>query len=225
MKSMIELRQVPLYILPIWLLLWTTFAHSQSKVAVSDINKVLDSAPISVEIVDFTAKQYGDQSNILTWTNLSKDNNLVFYIEKSSDGIEFYKIGFVEGTGSTNELQTYAFIDYSFFENAYYRLRQVDYDGQYEIHDVISMVHGSTQNIEIYPNPILSDRVSLSGPSDIDFKVHLTDLSGVTLIRSYGNVVHIEELINHLLPKLKPSVYLLKMESNHGVITNRLVKN
>lgn len=72
-------------------------------------------------------------------------------MERSIDGLLFEKMGFVSGKGSPGN-------DYSFQDNIpraginYYRLRQIDNDGQFEYSGIIA-INNDSGIFAIYPNP------------------------------------------------------------------------
>jgi hypothetical protein len=107
---------------------------------------------LPVKLSSINAVSETDQ-NILTFTTASEVNNVGFDIERSSDGIEFQKIGWVDGHGSTTEEKHYIFHDKKpLFGMNYYRLKQIDYDGRFEYSHIVSIEHKS-DGIYLYPNP------------------------------------------------------------------------
>jgi hypothetical protein len=53
----------------------------------------------------------------LSWTTAEEINNDYFVIERSTDGVDYEKIGVVEGSGTSSGLYQYSFTDYSPLEN------------------------------------------------------------------------------------------------------------
>ena len=88
---------------------------------------------IPVELVSFNGEFLEDHVK-LCWITASELNNLGFEIERKSESEQWITIGFVEGSGTTTEIQNYSFID-DLFEvpNSilFYRLKQIDLDGTY----------------------------------------------------------------------------------------------
>jgi uncharacterized delta-60 repeat protein len=116
-------------------------------------------APLPVTLSSFTGKvtPFGNQLN---WTTSSEVNNLGFHLERSTDGRNFTKIGFVKGFGNTNTKQTYQFTDVNSSE-AYYRLQQVDFDGKTEYSPTIKVGESDfVTMLEVFPNPA-SDKVTI----------------------------------------------------------------
>jgi len=110
--------------------------------------------PLPVELISFTAGQ--EQNGVkLKWSTASEKNNSHFEIQKSNDGKEFETVGIVQGNGNSSSIIEYEFMDYSNHGHvSYYRLKQLDFDGQFEFSDVVK-VQFSTRlfNINIHPNP------------------------------------------------------------------------
>lgn len=108
--------------------------------------------PLPVKIKTFTA-DLNINSAFITFTTASEINNAGFDIERSSDGFDFQKIGWVDGHGSTTSEKHYSFIDTKPIVGMnYYRLRQVDYDGRFEYSKIVSLMMKS-DDVIIFPNP------------------------------------------------------------------------
>ncbi|WP_426489719.1 lectin-like domain-containing protein [Hymenobacter sp. 102] len=89
--------------------------------------------PLPVELVSFTARGVGHQV-LLTWVTASELTNAAFVVEASPDGQTFFDLTKVPGAGTTNQRHEYQYTDATPARYAsvavYYRLRQVDTDGQ-----------------------------------------------------------------------------------------------
>lgn len=94
---------------------------------------------LPVKLTSFTAERSGRNVE-LKWQTATEENNDYFAVERlNPDGI-WEEIGTVDGHGSTSMENNYAFTDaHPISGTNYYRLRQIDYNGQYttsEIRDV-----------------------------------------------------------------------------------------
>lgn len=101
---------------------------------VSDCDVVLP-----IELLRFTGApdEYGIR---LQWETATELNNDYMAVERSSDGIVFRELGRVRGAGTTNVTQRYDFLDRQPQPgDNYYRLRQVDFDGTANYHQVIAV--------------------------------------------------------------------------------------
>jgi photosystem II stability/assembly factor-like uncharacterized protein len=136
------------------------FVNSDVGFAVGGVGTILATIDggIPVELSSFTANVNGN-SVTLNWTTSSELNNRGFEIERFSGSWE--KVGFVEGNGTTTEIQSYSFIDdltlnYSHTPILSYRLKQIDFDESFKYSNVIEVEisapveFGLMQN---YPNP------------------------------------------------------------------------
>ena len=76
----------------------------------------------------------------LRWQTASETNNSHFVILRSFDGVHFEEIGTVAGAGTTTEMHNYEYYDTDDNNGiVYYKLRQVDYDGNYTDSKVIAV--------------------------------------------------------------------------------------
>lgn len=88
----------------------------------------------------------------LDWSTVYEINNDFFTIERSFDGVTFSEIGNVSGQNGTG-VNNYSFID-SWelgFNSAYYRIKQTDYDGQFDYSE-IRIVSGNQEDVSVFPN-------------------------------------------------------------------------
>jgi hypothetical protein len=116
--------------------------------------------PISLTPVELTA--FGANVNaaghvVLNWTTASEVNNQMFEIERSIEGGEFFRIGYVEGHGTTTQQQEYSYTDVSVTPGTYfYRLKQIDYIGTFEYSNAVMVDVKGPLGFELgqnYPNP------------------------------------------------------------------------
>ncbi|WP_426292184.1 hypothetical protein ACN9ML_19665 [Dyadobacter endophyticus] len=112
-------------------------------------NEVVTTLPVT--LVSFSVSNEGDQNN-LAWKTSFESNSQGFDIERSWNGNNFEKVGFVAGHGDSNRGSDYSFIDRSPLFNSYYRLKQLDFDGTFAYSRVIS-VKSPDAEIVAYPNP------------------------------------------------------------------------
>ena len=76
----------------------------------------------------------------LRWQTASETDNSHFVILRSFDGVHFEEVDYIMGAGTTTEVHDYEFYDTDDKEGiVYYKLRQVDYDGNYTDSKVIAV--------------------------------------------------------------------------------------
>jgi hypothetical protein len=115
---------------------------------------VTGTGPLPVELIYFEHRKE-DENVVFDWMTGSEINNHCFIIERSSGGILFEPIDTIMGNGNTTTETYYTFVDYSPIEGvSYYRLKQIDYDGQFEYSPTRTVdVIVDSLVVNIYPNP------------------------------------------------------------------------
>lgn len=120
--------------------------------------------PLPVELSTFQARLQADQTTLLHWQTATEHNNTGFDIERSNDGKNWEKIGFVPGHGNSQEQRTYQFIDPRPLPgNNFYRLVQVDADGSATYSDIKSVVlaDDNKPGFHVFPNPVTQGSLTL----------------------------------------------------------------
>ncbi|MBW7888160.1 MAG: T9SS type A sorting domain-containing protein [Bacteroidetes bacterium] len=152
----------------------TVTASSFSQWSVSDEN-----SPLPVELVSFSAKSTG-KNILLRWSTATEVNNSGFEIERSgADKTNWKSIGFKEGTGTSNTVTTYSYADQVSAGKYYYRLKQLDRNGDFHYSKVIEAVSQSVPAAfrmeQNFPNPFNpATRISYQLPGDgfVSLKVY-----------------------------------------------------
>jgi hypothetical protein len=151
-----------------------------------DVNTVLP-----VELASFTSNV--NRNNVtLNWSTAKETNNSGFDIERSLVGTtEWTKAGNVTGNGTTNETKSYSFTERVNTGSYSYRLKQVDFNGNFEYFNLSSEItvgvpdaYKLSQN---YPNPFNpSTKIDYDLPYDGKVSILLYDISG----REVANLVN-----------------------------------
>lgn len=153
----------------------------------------------------------------LNWNTYSELNNDYFEIQLSSDGFEWEVIGEVDGNGTTSETIRYSFIDKTFpiTDVLYYRLKQVDYDGNYEYSEIVSTVNPKLIEVSVFPNPTQGE-----------VKIYLGDSYesvGVTIFNTLSEVIKTYNFnnTNHFSITLEETngIYFIDIRTNEGSST------
>lgn len=149
-------------------------------------------SPLPIELGEFKAKVTEENLVQLDWETYSEKNNEKFEIEKSNDAINFQTIGTVKtkapnGNSSTN--LSYHFIDSEKITGtAYYSLKQIDFDGTYDLSKIISLTSSPKEEIHftIYPNPNSGEfTADISGiENNHQIIILLRDISGSLIYKS-----------------------------------------
>ncbi len=190
---------------------------------------VIVQGPIQpVDLVDFSGKTEGDDIK-LHWQTASEVNNEKFEIEESLDGNEFQKIGEVKGFGTTSIPKTYGFSTPK--PNRYqsfYRLKQVDFDGQFEYSPIINLVlQNQITSLEaFYPNPNKSGVVNITYNAIEDGKlgVEVYDLSGGLVYQQTQTVIKGNNKLSLNFAALRSGMYIVKFgHGRHNIIQKLII--
>lgn len=124
---------------------------------------------VPVELVSFSTNVV-ENTVRLSWATASETNNFGFDVEKSGDGLLFAKIGFVPGSGTTTQPQSYSFVESNVRPGKhFYRLKQIDTDGAFEHSNVIEATVLPPSRFSLfqnYPNPFNPEtRIRLDIPN------------------------------------------------------------
>jgi len=110
--------------------------------------ELVEVIPLPVEMVSFEGSNI-EQGNLLIWKTASEHNSSHYLVEKSTTG-EFNEnsiIGIKQAAGNSTELLTYTFVDNDYrSEINYYRITQIDVDGQFKIYGPIAI--NNTESIK-----------------------------------------------------------------------------
>jgi len=116
---------------------------------------------LPVTLLEFTAKAQ-DDAVLTKWITTQEVNSDHFEVEHSADGIYFYKIGTVTSKGQSNTASNYELLHKNPVNGAnYYRLKQVDKNGQFEYSAIIKILFNAKGTIVAYPNPV-SDKLNVT---------------------------------------------------------------
>ncbi|MFA6469862.1 MAG: LamG-like jellyroll fold domain-containing protein [Bacteroidota bacterium] len=117
---------------------------------------------LPVELTSFTVIA-NNRNTELNWRTATEVNNYGFEIERTvvshqSSVISWSKLGFVEGSGTTNSPKQYSYIDKNINAGKYlYRLKQIDRDGKFSFSQAVEVaVNGAPKEFALeqnYPNP------------------------------------------------------------------------
>ena len=183
---------------------------------------VLSGNALPVELVAFNAQAKG-QHVVLNWETASELKNREFQIEHSTDGEDFWPIATVPGNGTSLKLQQYEF----WHENPpvginYYRLKQVDEDGQFNYSPIVTAtVSGASSPLITYNAREKKLRVVLSEIATTDTKLLLYDLSGRQAATEVIPAGTAETRMS--AAGLRPGVYLLQLRQPNNSETAKLL--
>lgn len=141
---------------------------------------------LPIELISFDAERKNKVVE-LKWKTATEINNDYFTIERSIDGKTFEVIEMIKGAGNSTVELSYATIDPNPYDGvSYYRLKQTDFDGQFEYFNVVSVGRSSLSMNEtkVYPNPLVGQQlnVELLVNNNLPYEIELVSLYGERMI-------------------------------------------
>ena len=168
---------------------------------------------LPIELLSFTATPKEDRVD-LRWTTTTEINNEWFVVERSRDGNLFEEIAQLPGAGNSELTNHYFSLDADpFMGTSYYRLKQIDYNGEYTYSDMVAVNFDTETDITVYPNPA-REQVRFAGSNDQISSFVLTDISG-KIIDQAATPAGLQEL-NLERYNLAEGIYYLNISTLNG---------
>ncbi len=166
---------------------------------------------LPVDLTSFTAKTENNTVN-LAWTTALEINNDYFQIERKTAAEDWTAIGKVNGNGNSDTENRYAFADKNPANGVnFYRLKQTDYDGQYEYSFTVKAEIREPQILNVFPNPTAGS-MSLDLPRDFTAgEVKIYDTTGKIV---FTQKVNADTNLN--LDAFTPGIYFARLFDENG---------
>lgn len=170
---------------------------------------------LPVELFYFTGNCINNQS-VLEWSTASETNSDYYQIEKSFNGLDYFIIGQVDAAVNSNTVLSYSFIDPTQNNlNSYYRIKQVDMDGNSVYFNPVSISSCTELNsgMDIY----------VANDNEINFN-WIADAQNEYIIEIYSiegkliqnKTVVSQEGLNHFTVQIDPAtaIYFVSVKNN-----------
>lgn len=201
-------------------------------------NQSLESAPLSAVTesngplpVEFFHFDYTIRKDnvVLNWKTASERDNSHFEIERGFGVNDFQKIGQINGSGTTTEIQSYEFEDRYPKSSNFYRIKQVDFDGKSSYSDIIrvEMEIDPFKDLRLFPNPTSAENINILGRAKVDtdkIVILFTDMVGkhhLSLETDGDSLVN--GISINLSRQLKPGVYMVSISDGISISQKKLV--
>ena len=149
-------------------------------------------AALPIELLTFTVTMDVNRT-IITWTTATEINNDLFTVERTLDGINFEEVLEMPGAGNSFEPLTYnGYDEYPLPGTSYYRLKQTDYDGQFEYSGMVELYNPYISNVDFYDIEKIGDNIKISYnlTKEATYKILVYDMM--------GKIINEEKLICNL---------------------------
>lgn len=181
------------------------------------------SCALPVTLTRFNGAKEGNK-NVLRWITSSESNNNGFEVQRSTDGVQYTSIGYVQslaiGGNSANTLN-YLFTDNSYSGMVqYYRLRQVDNNGRSQLSNVVMIREPNPialSIVDVYPNPATSIvNVVMSAPASDKATAMITDVLGNIVSSKQVVLQKGNNLVSFNIGELAAGSYFVKLICNNN---------
>ena len=119
----------------------STEDNSQTTVTVSFLSQEECIQLLPIELIHFSGSWLHENTTKIDWKTASETNNSHFNLQrKSSDEANFVTIATINGAGNSTAESNYSYTDFSVnSDEVFYRLQQVDFDGQSTWSNIIQL--------------------------------------------------------------------------------------
>ncbi len=192
---------------------------------------IIGYSAVPVELTSFSGEfnRYGTPE--LSWSVATELNNKGFEIQRSYDGIDWTKSGFVEGRGTSPDPATYHFEDKtanSSLGNLWYRLKQIDFDGTATTYTAIRIKSELPVEFSLkqnFPNPFNpTTRISFTLPQKSRVKITVFDqLGSVMSILVNGEFNRGSHSVDFNASNLASGLYFYRLETPSNSLTGKML--
>ncbi|MEO0583569.1 MAG: T9SS type A sorting domain-containing protein [Bacteroidota bacterium] len=180
--------------------------------------------PFPISWLEFQAHRVSTEAVRLQWSTASESENAGFEVEISENGQVFEKIGFVEGKGNSTSLQGYTF-EYFQQNAAFYRLKQVDFDGAFSYSPIRFVQGGENRPLfTLFPNPTSGEVTLDMGNFTGAAHLRMWDAHGKQLTEAFESPTQLNLRINQILPKLPLGIYHIQVSGGGQTLSTPLLK-
>jgi hypothetical protein len=139
--------------------------------------------PLPVELLAFTAATLPQRKAGLRWTTATETDNAFFIVERSANTDLFDEVIRIDGAGNSQHVIDYTFTDEHplLTDVSYYRLRQVDIDGDEEFSPTVAVRfpgNGLELVSAVGDRTGGSLRITIRGLRTVDLAYRITDATG-----------------------------------------------
>lgn len=172
--------------------------------------------PLPVEMIAFGAN-CGTGNILINWSTASENGNDYFILERTKNMIDWEWVANVPSQNSySNSLLNYSFEDNIAVGTYYYRITQVDFNGEQNSFPPVVITCGASETeaqlVNSYQNDQGGITVVVYSPGDMDYVVSLFDLHGRKVSASVGQASAGNNTILLNTQSLRDAYYLVSVQ-------------
>lgn len=160
----------------------------------------------------------------LFWSTHTEDNTASFIVERSADGRTYDALGSVEANGNSKTTVNYEYVDEAPLpKTSYYRLKQLDINGEYA-YSVVRVVNNSANALDpiyrLYPNP---------SSTSSEVNIELFEKATVKIYDNANVLIHQQSFqegigsFNLSDKNINAGIYYVMIQSESGVYYTKLI--
>ncbi len=186
------------------------------------------SNPLPVTLIEFKAFSTASIVNI-TWTTATEHNSNCFHLEYSEDGNNFQLLGVVKSNGNSIENINYYFVDSTNLNwkpaIRYYRLKQIDEDGNYEYSKIIKSECTPIPSIKITMNNPFYNFILITSNvrSTILIEYYLYDLKSILISSNYYLCTKGNNKIEIETTQVPSGTYLIVLKTADTILARSVI--
>jgi len=188
-----------------------------------DLALTVAGGPLPVTFEGFTSRRNTDGTIKLLWDVATEINVKGYYVESSTNGVDFTNAGYVTASGK----DIYSFdIAAKLLQTTFFRVRNVDFDGKSKYTPIIRVYakEQTDSHIQVYPVPA-TDQVTVQHSKS-------SEKATVTLISPDGKILQQKVAVANTLQTqlnintLASGLYIVRYDDGNGdVQTAKIIKN
>ena len=181
--------------------------------------KFVGNAGLPIELTTFTAVPVNNNTVLTSWATATEVNSDYFTVERSksvNDGWEY--VGTVDAAGNSSASLDYSLNDESPYAGvSYYRLKQTDFNGDFQYYGPVAVNLEGISIIALYPNPAI-DHIDYSVVSSLESNIAITlvDVLGRKVISETNNLQVGENKLRLDVSNYPVGMYMIQLSTESG---------
>lgn len=195
--------------------------NSTRYITIGSVNKL---TPLPVSFINFSAMCQNDGINV-SWTTATETNSKRFELERSNDGVNYTAISRINGHGTTQEQNSYSYIDKpAEKQQYYYRLKQIDIDNQITYYNTLAesnnYCYEKEMELLVFPNPA-NESIFVKSTSDKPIMIEIINDCGQLVYKSEKAVTN-EEQIEITTSHLSNGIYAVRIIGDFKTVVTKI---